>query len=169
MHGGQGGLAKKARIIKPPDDLRRRAINSTRGLNLDLSREDLARIETAVHRSRDRFVIQVADRLKALRARHVDAVADPAQRPPYLNQLRDESLAMKGLGGTFGYPLVTAIAASLNDFVLKRTIANEGQLEAIRLHIDALYVTLAEQAAKLRPETEGELLASLKVLCEKYG
>jgi hypothetical protein len=87
----------------------------------------------------------------------------------YLGLLRDESLAAKGLGGTFGYPLVTAIASSLNDFVGKLRAADKSQLMVIRLHIDALYVILARQMSQLRPETEGELIASLRIMTEKFA
>jgi len=162
-------VAKKVRIIRPPDDLRRRAVNATRGLNFDLTPEEIARIETAVHRSKDRFVSQVAEKLKALRALHLEAEAKPELRPAYLNQLRDESLAIKGLGGTFGYSLVTAIAGSLNDFVLKRQTADAPQLTVIRLHIDSIYVILARKAAALKPELEGELVASFRILTAKHA
>jgi len=157
-------VAKKARIIRPPDDLRRRAVNSTRGLNIDLTPAERARIETAVHRSKDRFVSQVADRLRMLRAALLEAEKNTELRPGYLKQLRDESLAIKGLGGTYGYSLVTAIAGSLNDFVLKRETVDDRQLEVIRLHIDATYVILARKTTTIRPETEGELVASFKIL-----
>jgi hypothetical protein len=162
-------VAKKVRIIRPPDDLRRRAVNATRGLNFDLTPAEIARIETAVHRSKDAFVRQVAEKLKTLRALHQEAQAKPELRPGYLNQLRDESLAIKGLGGTFGYALVTSIAASLNDFVLKRQDADERQLAVISLHIDSIYVILARKAAALKPELEGELVASFKILTAKHA
>ncbi len=162
-------MAKKVRIIRPPDDLRRRALNATRGLNIELTPEERARIETAVHRSKDRFVSQVAEKLRGFRAAHAEAEQKPEMRPGYLNQLRDESLAIKGLGGTFGYPLVSAIAASLNDFVLKRAMVNEKQLMVIRLHIDAIYVILAQQKTDLSRDAENELIASFRILTEKHA
>ena len=162
-------MSKKARIIRPPDDLRRRALNATRGLNIQLSPDERTRIEAAVHRSKDRFVTQIADKLKALRAAQGEAETRPELRERYLAQLRDDSLAVKGLGGTFGYPVVTTIAASLNDFVLKVAAADKNQLLVIRHHIDALYVILARQLSRLRPETEGELVASLKILTAKFA
>ncbi len=160
---------KKARIIRPPDDLRRRAVNATRGVNIELTPEERTRIEAAVHRSKDRFVAQVADKLKTLRAAQAEAETKPEMRQRYIEQLRDESLAVKGLGGTFGYPLVTTIAASLNDFVIKLAQADTPHLLVIRHHIDALYVILARQLSRLRPETEGELVASLKILTAKFA
>ncbi len=160
-------MAKKVRIIRPPDDLRRRAINNVRGLNLDLSAAELSRIEAVVHRSKDKFTSQVAEKLKLLRLTHLEAEQKPELRATYLNQLRDESLAIKGLGGTFGFPLVTAIAGNLNDFVLKRETVDDRQLAVIRLHVDAIYVILARKMSSLRAEIEGELLASLKILTER--
>jgi hypothetical protein len=162
-------VTKKARIIKPPDDLRRRAVNSTKGLNIELTPQERTRIETAVHRSKDRFVTQIAEKLKALRAAQAEAEAKKELSASYLVLLRDESLAAKGLGGTFGYPLVTTIASSLNDFVGRLRTANQAQLMVIRLHIDALYVILARQMSQLRPETEGELVASLRIMAEKFA
>ena len=162
-------MAKKVRIIRPPDDLRRRAVNATRGLNFDLTKAEISRIETAVHRSKDRFVSQVAEKLKALRALHQDAETTPDLRPAYLGQLRDESLAIKGLGGMFGYPLVTSIAGSLNDFVLKRETVDDKQLAVVRLHIDSIYVILARKASSMKPEVEGELVASFKILTAKHA
>jgi hypothetical protein len=162
-------VTKKARIIKPPDDLRRRAVNSTKGLNIELTPQERARIETAVHRSKDRFVSQIAEKLRSLRAAQAEAEAKTELSAHYLGLLRDESLAAKGLGGTFGFPLVTTIASSLNDFVSKLRTANQAQLMVIRLHIDALYVIVARQVSQLRPETEGELVASLRIMAEKFA
>ena len=162
-------MAKKTRIIRPPDDLRRRALNATRGLNIDLTAEERERIETAVHRSKNRFVSQIAEKLKAMRVTHLEAEHNAELRPASLSQLRDESLSIKGLGGTFGYPLVTAIAASLNDFVLKRADVTGPQLAVIRLHIDAIYVILAQNTTDLPPETESELMASFRALTARHA
>lgn len=165
-------VGRRARIIPPPQDLKRRAISATKGLNFDLSPQELAKIESAVHKSKDRFVQQVAEKLKALRITHQDAVSTPSLRSAYFDQLRDESLAIKGLAGTFGFHTVTAIASSLNDFVISRTEAGERQLLVIRLHIDMLYVLLGraqQPMGGMRAETEGELLASFKILTAKYA
>ncbi len=165
-------MSRRARIINPPQDLKRRAISATKGLNIDLTPQELAKIETAVHKSKDRFVSQVAEKLKALRTTHHDVEANPGLLGAYLGQLRDESLAVKGLAGTFGFHLVTTVASSLNDYVLKRTEASERQLIVIRLHIDMLYVLLAraqQPHGGMRAETEGELLASFKILPAKYA
>ena len=66
-------------------------------------------------------------------------------------------------------PLVTAIATSLNDYVIKRQTISDRQLIVIRLHIDTLYVLLAPKEIQLRPETEGELIASFKILTARYA
>lgn len=165
-------MSRRARIINPPQDLKRRAISATKGLNIELTPAELAKIETVVHKSKDRFISQVAEKLKALRTTHPEAEKNPGIHKAYLGRLLDESLAIKGLAGTYGFNLVTAVASSLNDFVINRTAATERQLIVIRLHIDMLYVLLAraqQPQGGLRAETEGELLASFKILTAKYA
>lgn len=163
--------SRKPRIINPPQDLKRRALSATHGLNLELTPQELLHIEGVVHQSKDRFVSQVAEKLKALRAMQQEAERNASLRPTLLQLLRDESLAIKGLGGTFGFPLVTAIASSLNDYVRNRANADVRQLLIVRLHIDTIYVLLARgrQPQGLRAETEGELLASFKILTARYS
>ncbi|MBM3537469.1 MAG: hypothetical protein FJX55_06505 [Alphaproteobacteria bacterium] len=164
-------MSRRARIINPPQDLKRRALSATKGLNLELTPQELAKIETAVHKSKDKFVSQVAEKLKALRTTHHDVEKNPDLVGAYLAQLRDESLAVKGLAGTFGFHLITTMATSLNDYVLKRSEAGAKQLIVIRLHIDMLYVLLSraqQPHGGMRAETEGELLASFKILTAKY-
>jgi hypothetical protein len=162
-------VAKKARLIRPPDELKRRAVSNSKGLSLDLTPQEVARLETAVHRSKNRFVSQVAERLKALRVTHAGAERNPFTRESYLRQLRDDALAIKGLGGTYGFPLVTGLATSLDDFVRRLQDVNDKQMLVISLHIDTLYVLLAQQTQTLRPDTEGELLASLRILTARFG
>jgi hypothetical protein len=165
-------MTRRARIINPPQDLKRRAVSATKGLNIDLTPQELAKIETVVHKSKDRFVSQIAEKLKALRVTHQDAEKNSGLHKSYLAQLLDESLAIKGLAGTFGFHLVTTVASSLNDFVINRTVATERQLIVIRLHIDMLYVLLAraqQPRGGLQAETEGELMASFKILTAKYA
>jgi len=165
-------MSRRARIINPPQDLKRRAISATKGLNIELTPGELAKIETAVHKSKDRFVGQVAEKLKVLRSTHLVAEKNPGIHTMYLGQLLDESLAIKGLAGTYGFHLVTAVASSLNDFVMNRTAATDRQLIVIRLHIDMLYVLLAraqQPRGGMHAETEGELLASFKILTAKYA
>lgn len=165
-------MSRRARIINPPQDLKRRAVSATKGLNIELTPQELAKIETAVHKSKDKFVSQVAEKLKALRVTHRDVEKNPGLQGAYLAQLRDESLAVKGLAGTFGFHLITTMASSLNDYVLQRSEATERQLIVVRLHIDMLYVLLSraqQPHGGMRAETEGELLASFKILTAKYA
>jgi hypothetical protein len=165
-------MGRRARIINPPQDLKRRALSATKGLNFELTLDELTKIESAVHKSKDGFVRQVAEKLKAMRGTHHDAERNPGILKAYLDLLRDESLAIKGLAGTFGFHTVTAIASSLNDYVGSRTEADPKQLLIIRLHIDMLYVLLGraqQPGGGLKAETEGELLASFKIMTARYS
>ncbi|MBT5111354.1 MAG: hypothetical protein HOM25_21940 [Rhodospirillaceae bacterium] len=45
---------------------------------------------------------------------------------------------MRGLGGTFGYPLVTRVGATLEDYLMERVDATAADVHIIREHIAAV-------------------------------
>ncbi len=50
---------------------------------------------------------------------------------------------MKGQGGTFGYPLITAVGASLCDLLDGRESLDEAQVQAARLHFEAMSLVVS--------------------------
>ncbi len=50
---------------------------------------------------------------------------------------------MKGQGGTFGYPLITAVGASLCDVLDGRETLDEAQVQAARLHFQAMSLVVS--------------------------
>ena len=50
---------------------------------------------------------------------------------------------MKGEGGTFGYPLITSVAASLCNLLDRRESLEEAQVEAVRLHYKAMLLVVS--------------------------
>lgn len=51
---------------------------------------------------------------------------------------------MKGQGGTFGYPLITAVGASLCDLLDGRESLQEAQVQAARLHFEAMMLVVSQ-------------------------
>ena len=157
----------KPQFLRPNETLKRKALNFEKGLGLTLTEEEQAHVETAVDNSRDTFISQVAGKLRILR-QVLLAIADSEPNPELIEQTRTESYAIKGLGATFGFPLLTAVAKSLNDYVEERRKAlNRRQVEVVRLHVDMLYVVLAERLTKVDPEREQELLNAFEKLTAK--
>jgi hypothetical protein len=157
----------KPRLIKASQSLRQRAVNFTTGLDLTLSDEVRAKIETVIAESADTFAQEVLGKLKDMRRQVQAAEDDELQRIFILSNISEIAFDIKGMGGTFGYPLLTHLAKSLYDFVTKLGLPNEAQLEVISIHIDAMYVVLAHGVGGTDSQTEKELLDNLRVAVVK--
>ncbi|MCR9256929.1 MAG: transcriptional regulator [Alphaproteobacteria bacterium] len=162
-------MARKAQIIPPQTDLKRRAVNSKVGFAINPTPEDLKKIEAVVHKSTDKFITQAADKLKRLREGYRAATPNKSLRPAFLKQVREESLSIKGLGGMFNFPLMTAIAKSLNDFTQGRSDVDDKQMSLVSLHIDALYVVLAQRIEGEGSMQESQVLDAFQEAVAKIG
>lgn len=138
-------MARRAKIIPPRADLKRKAVNFTTGLDLRLTPELVRRLEQVVHDSRDRFTKDIGERLASMRRQLLDAGSDPEEQRALVLRLYESSLEIKGAGGTIGYDLLTEIGKSLNDFVYGLAGLDAKQARVVGLHIDALYVVLANR------------------------
>lgn len=97
-----------------------------------------------------------------------EAQRDKRQRPTFLRSLRTSSLDIKGLGGMFGFPLLTAFAKSLNDFVTPLRDASNTQMAVIHTHIDAMYVVLMQRITGTGGKVEGQVLDAFKTATKKF-
>lgn len=160
-------MARKAQVIPPPDDLKRKAVNFKKGLNLELSESETRKVEGVVEASADRFLTEIGDKLQAVRVQSANLSEGDPSVAGYLDAIRSVSLDIKGMGGTFGYPLLSAIAKSLNDFTKKMDTATETQLSVIRHHLDALQVILVQGITGEGGAQEKDLLGALRTATEK--
>lgn len=161
-------MARQARIIPAAQDLKRRTVNYRKGLDLNLSQQDIERIQSAIDHSRDRCATEVADQLSFMQRALPDAQRDKRQRPAFLRSARASSFDIKGLGGMFGFPLLTAFAKSLNDFVGPLRDANNTQMAVIHTHIDAMYVVLMQRITGSGGKVEGLVLDAFKTATKKF-
>jgi hypothetical protein len=159
----------KVQIIQPTGELRRRAVNYKKGFSVELTSSEMIQLEKVVHASKDKFVTAVGERLKSLREA-ARAVADDAMSiPGFLKKAEKDSLDIKGLGGTFDFPLLTQVAKSLNDYVRGLKNVTKVHLEIIALHVDALYVILAQHITGQGGATEAEVLSALLQATRKFS
>lgn len=159
----------KVQIIPPPQDLKRKAVNFRKGVALNLGPRELRRIETVIQSSGDRFAQEALARVRVLRHTIEDVRENADARPNFLSLVRRAARDLKGLGGTFGYPLLSAVARSLDGFVRARTQADDNQLLVIRLHLDTIYVVLLQRITGPAGEIETELIQALSIANKKYG
>jgi len=158
---------RKAQVIPAPDDLKRRAVNFKKGLNLELSEAETRKVEGVVEAASGRFLDEIGEKLQGLRGQSAKVGPGHPDLPAYLESVRAVSLDIKGMGGTFGYPLMSAVAKSLNNFAKTLDDANEVQLTVIRHHIDALHVILAQSITGEGGQTESDLLGALHAATQK--
>lgn len=158
----------RARFISAPLELKRKAVSYQKGLELALTPELVSGFEAVVNRSRDRFVASVAPLLAKLRSLQAGALATRETATEFIVETQAVSYAIKGLGGTLGYPLATAAAKSLNDFVHHRETLDTRRLAVIRLHVDALYLILAQPEAS-DSATQRAVIDGLFQISEKFA
>lgn len=157
----------KAQIIKAPQDLRQRAVNFHTGLDLTLSDDVRGRIEGVIAASADAFSNEVLEKLREMRVQVKNAEDDELSRIFILSTISDLAFDIKGMGGTFGFPLLSHLAKSLKDFIAGLALPNEAQLEVISIHIDAMYVVLAQGVRGVSEQLQKDLLNNLGVAVNK--
>lgn len=159
--------AEKPKIIKAPQDLRMRAVNYKTGLDLHLTDEVRGKIEQVIGESADAFSKEVLEKLREMRIQVKAAEDDPLSRIFILTTISELAFDIKGMGGTFGYPLLSHLAKSLKDFIAELALPNEQQLEVISIHVDAMYVVLAQGVRGTTEKLQKDLLENLSVAVTK--
>lgn len=159
---------KNVQIIPPQTDLKQRAVNFVKGFDINLSPEELEKLELVVQRSSETFVRDIGKDLMDCRRLIISALSDKTKRGDAVTISSDLAYSVKALGGTFQYPLMTQIAKSMEGFVADRTTANEKQLLVIQLHIDSLYIILAGRVTGFGSTVEQATVAALTKLAERY-
>ncbi len=158
----------KVQIIQPSTDLRKRAVNFKTGFGVILSPQETQKLQAVVEKSSDEFTRKIGERLKALREEM--AKFDDGEAPPMslIDRIAADALEIKGLGGTFKFPLLTQIAKSLHDYVAQIREPNAWNTVIVGHHIDALYVVLAQRITGLGGRIEAELLKALRAASTKF-
>lgn len=154
-------------IIPNRGDLKRKAVNYKTGLDLKLDDELRQKMETLVQNSAGPFLEETTETLKTLREALGRAASDPSSRREVLEQIREEAFQIKGMGGVFGYPMLTEFAKSLHDFLKELDDLDELQQEIVSIHVDTLYVVVSHKIAGSGGPLEAQLRASLKAAVDK--
>lgn len=161
-------MSRRAQIIPPRPDLRRKAVNYSKGFDLKLPPAMVEKLEQVVHRARDNFTADIAGRLVAMRKALRELGDGPDEDRQALSLIYAHSLEIKGAGGTIGYDLLTAIGKSLNDFVTGLSELDRRRMDVIDLHIDALYVVLANRITGRGGPTEAAVLKAFSAVRAKF-
>ena len=161
-------MARKAQILPPRNDLKRKAVNHTKGVDLTLPPKLVAKLEAVVHRSRDKFVVDITKRLTAIR-KACDMVEQGGMpMAQFIDEVRGESLEIKGAGGTIGYQLISEIGHLMDVFLREKKELSGIQMQVFRLAVDAIFVVLAQRITGGGATLEQQVVDSLSVAVRKY-
>lgn len=135
-----------------------------------LTSDEVDRIETVIDKSEGRFAGEALAKLRILRARlHATGIASIGNdQAAFCHLVADVALELKGLGGTFGYPVLTAVAKSLHDFIEGRTAMDATRTDIVQHHLDAMYRVVEEGLKGPGGAREDALLSAFHTATEKY-
>ncbi|MBP6817987.1 hypothetical protein V6B08_10335 [Ferrovibrio sp. MS7] len=159
----------KPQFINPPQELKRKAVNYKTGFSVNLTDEITEKLEATISANGDAFAIEVMEKLKTMRATINGVGPDSIARMLMLPSVAEMALDIKGMGGTFGYPLLTMLAKSLNDFIGALGMPTDAQFEVIRIHVDAMYVMLGQHVTGVGGASEKAMLSMLNRAVDKVG
>jgi hypothetical protein len=162
-------VARKAQIIPPRADLKRKAVNFKKGIELTLPPAMVAKLEHVVHRSRDKFTVDLTRRLTAIRQGCELVENGGMEMSRFISEAHEESMEIKGAGGTIGYQLVTEIGRLIDVFLKDKQDLDATQMQVLKLHVDALFVVLAQRILGGGDDLEKQVVQSLTLAVRKYG
>ena len=118
-------------------------------------------VEAIVERLAAEYLAKVEQHITAITAAHDEARHSTTARPGAMRRIAKIAHDMKGQGGSFGYPIMTEIAASLVAFCRNTNNPSNEQLVVLEAHADAMRAALtADLRGDIGPEGKA-LLASL--------
>ena len=160
-------MRNKPQFIPNRGELKRKAVNYKTGMEIRLDEATLKKMEQLVENSSAEFLSETVESLKGLREALGRAATDPSARREVLDHIREEAFQIKGMGGVFGYPLLTEFAKSLHDFLKELDDLDELQQEIVSIHVDTLYVVVSHKIKGSGGPLEAQLRASLKAAVDK--
>ena len=154
----------KLKVIRSPIRLKDHVV-SGRGPDLDTV---LARVKKGLAALTDDYLSETQDDLTELDAALGEArAAEGKSRQDAVERIFRISHDLRGLGGTFDYPLVTHIGSSLCDLITRLERIETLHLEAIELHIGAIKLVTASRISGDGGKKGQELTASIAAMVDK--
>lgn len=169
-----GAKAKKqvrVRFYRFRNRLKEKAIGLGSGSALNgFSREALERAEEEFAKMAEDYPDWVGNYTTQLYNEHRAAAERDAQYRAAafktINQLAHE---LKGQGGTFGYPLVSAFANSLYNFTVTGSGTTDNHMQIIKAHIDAINAVIKGRVKGDGGELGTQLTKTLQQAIDKYS
>ena len=154
----------KLEVINPPNVLKEKVGNDGMGA-IDL--EAVEKAEKVIASLADSYLDTVAEDLRKIDEAFEKLKAATGGRKEELMGVFQESLNLKGQGGSFGYDLMTAIGNELCRLIEKLDKAGPKEVEAIKLHIDSMKLVIGNDIKGTGGDAGEKMLAGLQQVCDK--
>jgi HPt (histidine-containing phosphotransfer) domain-containing protein len=129
----------------------------------NINAETIRRAEEAVGKLADEYRGWVRADLEKLRASMASAAAGGDARTAAYKEVRHIAHDLRGQGATFGYPLITRIAASISHILKERTPEAESDT-LLNAHFDALTRVVEDNVADAGGAEAMAIIATLEAV-----
>ena len=155
---------KEPQYIYPPTTLQQKVKELPQGMEKIL----LQQANEAILEMADEYLGWVIADIDNLEAQCSMALKDPDNRADHIQNLYLAAHEIKGQGGSFGYPLMTALGGHLCRYIetldYKMT---DGQLEVVKVCVDSMRLVIAERMEGDGGKMGEQLLKGLSAAIEK--
>lgn len=128
----------------------------------------LEEAEACLQRQALDFTPWAKDYLAALGDLCNDAMAAPNRRIFQFAEINRLAHELRGLGSTFGYPLISTFGKMLYDGTREKCAVTDNRVEIVRAHVDAMRAVIRERIAGDGGEVGVELRTTLETAIERY-
>ena len=133
-----------------------------------ISAEALAEAEAALEAMSEDYPDWVSGLIDRLAEQHRRCVDTSEDRRFFFEEISDIAHDMKGQGGTFGYPLISSFAESLNKFSYSKGELTDNHVELIKAHVDSMRAVITGRVKGDGGEIGIELSKGLEKAIQKF-
>jgi len=156
--------SQNLQMIEPPRPLSKK-VGKGKGMDLRVLGKAEKAVETML--ANTNYPDQVSGTLVKLKTVLDRALADNAGRDQHIHHLFEIVHDMRVEAGSFGYPLVTRVGASLCRYIDKvDPIDDEKNLRVVRVHVDALRALVRNNVKGTGSRVAQEIAQSLETVVQ---
>jgi hypothetical protein len=161
-------MSAAVKYIQPPNNLRKKQIDA--GVALSVNLAVLVAADRGIAEAKGAFMLSVGDDLAKLSAHSDKALADKPGRARHVEALYIKASELKGLGGSFGYPLLTTIGGQLCRFIeVAGNDLSDAQMGVVKLHVETMRLVIQQKMEGEGGPAGQKLLTGLSLAIKKVA
>jgi hypothetical protein len=134
-----------------------------------ISAEMLEQASASLDKMSEDYPDWAAVQVSELRAMHGRMVDTPETRRKNYDAIRALAQEIKGQGATFGYPLVSTFALSLQDCTGPGAPLTDNHVEVVKAHVDSIGAVIKDRVKGNGGQIGKELTMQLKAAIERHS